>query len=181
MSQTRTIKRRNNAGNSGNASSTQLANTQQSSLANGFDDMFSQFRRSFDELMSPYYPFTGIASSSPISQLPTRSSIVDLIDEGDHYLINAELPGFTKDQVDVKINRDGVVIRAEQKTENEQKSGKNYLHRERAYSAFERVIEFPEEVVPQRVEGSMKDGVLQLTVPKKEPNPDERLTKVQLK
>jgi HSP20 family protein len=132
--------------------------------------------------MAPYYPFTGVGIASPLSQLPIRSSIVDFIDEGDHYIINAELPGFSKDQVDVKISKDGLVIRAEQQqTHNEQKSGKTYLHRERAYSAFERVIEFPEEVVPQKVEGAMKDGILQLTVPKKEPAPEERLTKVQLR
>jgi HSP20 family protein len=177
MSQ-RTIRRRSSS-NSG-SSSTQLANTQQTALSTGFDNIFDQFRRSFDELMSPFYPFTGISPSTPLSQLPVRSSVVDLVDEGDHYLIYAELPGFSKDQVDVKINKDGLVIRAEQQTQNEQKN-KSYLHRERAYSAFERVIEFPEEVVPQKVEGSMKDGVLQLTVPKKEPNPEERLTKVPLR
>ncbi|SRR5579875_2560279 len=178
MSATRTIRRKNSSGSNSN---TQLANAQQTSLSTGFDDVFNQFRRSFDELLSPFYPFAGITSTTPISQLPIRSSIVDLIDEGDHYLINAELPGFSKDQVDVKINKDGVVIRAEQQAQSEQKTGKNYLHRERAYSAFERVIEFPEEVLPQKVEGSMKDGVLQLTVPKREPNPEERLTKVQLR
>ncbi|MDH2901014.1 MAG: Hsp20/alpha crystallin family protein [archaeon] len=178
MSQ-RTIRRRNSSG-SNSSSSTQLANSQQTPLSTGFDNIFDQFRRSFDDLMSPFYPFTGITTSTPLSQLPIRSSIVDLADEGDHYTIYAELPGFSKDQVDVKINRDGLVIRAEQQTQNEQKN-KNYLHRERAYSAFERVIEFPEEVVPQKVEGTMKDGVLQLTIPKKEPNPEERLTKVQLR
>ena len=181
MSQTRTIRRRNNSGNSTSPSTQQLANTQQTPLSTGFDNIFDQFRRSFDELMSPFYPYTGITATTPLSQLPVRSSIADLVDEGDHYSLYAELPGFSKDQVDVKINRDGLVIRAEQKAENEQKSGKNYLHRERAYSAFERIIEFPEEVNPQKVEGSMKDGVLQLTIPKKEPNPEERLTKVQLR
>jgi HSP20 family protein len=164
-------------------SSTQLATTQeQGSLSTGFDDIFDQFRRSFDDLVAPYYPFSRIGISTPLSQLPIRSSVVDFIDEGDHYLISAELPGFTKDQVDVKISKDGLVIRAEQQqTHNEQKNGKTYLHRERAYSAFERVIEFPEEVMPQKVEGTMKDGVLQLIVPKKEPAPEERLTKVQLR
>jgi HSP20 family protein len=177
MSQRQTIRRRNSSGST--SSTTQLAHPQQTSLATGFDSIFDQFRRSFDELLSPFYPYTGI-TSTPLSQLPIRSSIVDLVDEGDHYIVTAELPGFSKDQVDVKINKDGLVIRAEQKAENEQKN-KNYLHRERAYSAFERVIEFPEEVIPQKVEGTMKDGVLQLTVPKKEPNPEEKLTKVQLR
>jgi HSP20 family protein len=161
-----------------------LANRQgSSSLSTGLDNIFDNFRRSFDELMSPFYPFTGISSDFPISQFPTRASIVDLVDEGDHYVVTAELPGFSKDQVDVKINKDGLIIRAEQKLESEQKdaSKKNYLHRERAYSAFERVIEFPEEVSPQKVEGSMKDGVLTLNIPKKKPAPEERLTKVQLR
>ncbi len=87
------------------------------------------------------------------------------------------------------MNKYGLVIHAEQpkqeQIQNEQKSAinssPNYLWRERAYSAFERVIEFPEEVVPQKVDATMKDGLLQLTVPKKEPNPEERLTKVQLR
>jgi HSP20 family protein len=174
---TRTIKGRNN-----NTSSTsQLAtNPQQTSLATGFDQMFDEFRRSFDDLMSPYFPFAGITTTTPLTQLPIRSSIVDLIDEGDHYVISAELPGFSKDQVDVKVNKDGLILRAEQTSQNDQK-GKNYLHRERAYSAFERVVEFPQEVNPQKVDGSMKDGILQLTIPKKEPKPEERLTKVQLR
>ena len=173
----RTVRRKDS--NSG--STTQLANPQQSSLATGFDQMFDQFRRSFDDLMSPFYPFTGITTgTTPLPQLAIRSSIVDLVDEGDQYTIYAELPGFSKDQVDVKVNKDGLIIRAEQKAETEQKN-KNYLHRERAYSAFERVVEFPDEVNPQKVEGTMKDGILQLTIAKKEPKPEERLTKVQLK
>jgi HSP20 family protein len=179
MSQ-RTIKRRNTGGNSSGATQLATINPQQAALSTGFDNIFDQFRRSFDDLMSPFYPFTGIASSTPLSQLPVRSSIVDLVDEGDHYIVTAELPGFSKDQVDVKINKDGLLIRAEQQAQSEQKN-KNYLHRERAYSAFERIVEFPEDVNPSKVEGSMKDGVLQLTVPKKEPNPEERLMKVQLR
>ncbi|HZW57008.1 MAG TPA: Hsp20/alpha crystallin family protein [Nitrososphaerales archaeon] len=175
---TRTIRRKNS---NITGSTTQLAiNPQQTSLATGFDQMFDQLRRSFDDLMSPFYPFTGIATATPLSQLPIRYSIVDLVDEGDQYTIYAELPGFSKDQVDVKVNKDGLVIRAEQKAETEEKN-KNYLHRERAYSAFERVVEFPEEVNPQKVDGTMKDGILQLTIPKKEPKPEERLTRVQLK
>jgi HSP20 family protein len=177
MSQ-RTIRRRNST--SGSSSSSQLAVPQQAVLSTGFDNLFDQFRRSFDELMSPFYPFTGITATAPLMQLPVRSSIVDLVDDGDRYIVTAELPGFSKDQVDVKVNKDGLIIRAEQQSQGEQKN-KNYLHRERAYSAFERVIEFPEDVNPSKVEGSMKDGVLQLTIPKKEPNPEEKLTKVQLK
>jgi len=82
--------------------------------------------------------------------------------------------------VDVQINKDGISIKAESKEEKEEER-KNYLHRERAYSSLQRFIAFPEEVAPSKAEGSMKDGILELTVPKKEPKPEERPRKVELK
>ena len=149
----------------------------QEGLERGIDDMFSEFRRSFDDMMQPFFPLAEIDQEL---RLPTRYAQVDLIDNGDSYTVNAELPGFTKDQVDVQINKDGAAIRAECKQEKEDKR-KNYLHRERAYSSIQRFIAFPEEVDPAKVEGSMKEGVLELTVPKKEPKPEEKPRRVELK
>jgi HSP20 family protein len=151
---------------------------EQEGLERGIDDMFGEFRKSFDDLIQPFFPL-----ASDIEReltLPTRYAQVDLIDNGDSYAITAELPGFTKDQVDVQINKEGVAIRAECKEEKEAKR-KNYLHRERAYSSMQRFVAFPEEVDPAKVEGSMKEGVLELKVPKKEPKPEEKPRKVALK
>lgn len=150
---------------------------EQEGLERGIDDMFSEFRHSFDDLMRPFFPLVEIEQDL---RLPTRYAQVDLIDNGDSFTINAELPGFNKDQVGVQINKDGLAIRAECKEEKEDKR-KNYLHRERAYSALQRFIAFPEEVDPSKVEGSMKEGVLELKVPKKEPKPEEKPRKVELK
>ncbi len=150
---------------------------EQEGLERGIDDMFSEFRHSFDDLMKPFFPLAEIEQDL---RLPTRYAQVDLLDNGDSFTVSAELPGFTKDQVDVQINKDGVAIRAEYKEEKENKR-KNYLHRERAYSSLQRFIAFPEEVDPSKVEGSMKEGVLELKVPKKEPKPEEKPRKVELK
>ncbi len=128
--------------------------------------------------MAPFTPLTTLPAS--MGELPTRYAFVDLVDNGDEYLVTAELPGFNKEAVDVQVNKEGLLIRAEWKNQTEQK-GKNYLHRERAYSAFERVIGFPEEVNPSKAEGQMKDGVLEIKIPKREAKPEERLTKVALK
>jgi len=149
----------------------------QTGLARGFDDIFNEFRRSFDDLMRPLFPL------SIDLDLPAVPSILqartDLVDNGDSYTVTVELPGFQKDQIDVQINKDGMAIRAEYKEEKEEK--KNYLHRERAYSSLQRMIAFPEEVVPSKAEGSMKDGLLEVKVPKKEPKPEEKPHKVELK
>lgn len=150
---------------------------EQEGLERGIDDIFTEFRSSFDDLIQPFFPRYEIDQEY---RLPTRYAQVDLIDNGDNYTINAELPGFSKDQVDVQINKDGLAIKAECKEEKEDKR-KNYLHRERAYSSLQRFIAFPEEVDPSKVEGSMKEGVLELKVPKKEPKPEEKPRKVELK
>jgi HSP20 family protein len=115
-----------------------------------------------------------------LGMLPVRYAPLDFIDEGNHYLIHVELPGFTKDQVEVHINSEGLTVRAEKKSEQEEKK-KNYLHRERAYSAFERTLTFPEEVDPAKAEGTMNEGVLELKVTKKEPAPEVKVRKLELK
>ncbi len=82
--------------------------------------------------------------------------------------------------MDVQINNDGMSIRAKKETEKEDKK-KNYLHRERAYSSFERSVSFPEEVDPAKAEGRMNNGVLELKVPKKVPKPETKTRKIELK
>jgi len=152
--------------------------TDQAGLSRGIDNIFDEFRRSFDNLMQPFFPWT--TDIEQAMTLPTRYAPVDLVDNGDSYTVTAELPGFNKDQVDVQVDNEGLSIKAECKEEKEEKR-KNYLHRERAYSSMQRYISFPEEVVPAKVEGSMKEGVLELKVPKKEPKPEEKPRKVELK
>ncbi|MDD1758549.1 MAG: Hsp20/alpha crystallin family protein [Methanotrichaceae archaeon] len=103
-----------------------------------------------------------------------------MIDEDNQYVIKTELPGFNKNDVDIELNKDTMVLKAEKKSEEEEKS-KNYLHRERFYTSCERTVNFPEEVDPSKVEGTMDNGVLELKIPKKEPKPEEKMRKVQLK
>ena len=149
----------------------------QEGLERSIDDIFTEFRRSFDDLMRPFFPLYDLTEEI---RMPTRYAQVDLIDNGDSFTVNAELPGFNKDQVDVQINKDGLAILAECKEEKKEER-KNYLHRERAYSSLQRFVAFPEEVDPSKAEGTMKDGVLELKVPKKEPKPEEKPRKVELK
>jgi len=150
----------------------------QSLFERDIDSIFDDFRKSFDIMMRPYFPFE-MRVLEPAA-FPVRYAPLDIIDEGDHYLVHAELPGFTKENVEVQINSDGLSIRAKKETEKEDKK-KNYLHRERAYSSFERSVSFPEDVNPGKAEGSMKDGILELKVPKKEPKPEAKPRKIELK
>jgi HSP20 family protein len=148
-------------------------------LARGFDTIFDEFRRSFDDLLSPFLPMRAFIPRT-FSDLPIRAPLVDVVDNVDQYIINAELPGFEKDDVDVELNKDMLILKAEKKFEEEEKS-ETYLHRERSYTACQRTINFPEEVDPSKVEGTMQNGILEIKIQKKEPKPEEKLTKVQVK
>ncbi|MBD3206044.1 Hsp20 family protein, partial [Candidatus Bathyarchaeota archaeon] len=97
----------------------------------GIDDLFEDFRRSFDSYMSPFVPMRSFLPRT--RGFPVRAPLIDLMDRGDHFLMRAELPGFKKDMVDVELNKDTLVLKAEMRREEEE-SNQDYLHRERTYS-----------------------------------------------
>jgi len=148
------------------------------SLSRGFDSIFEDFRRSFDDLMSPFLPMRTWLPSAK-QTWPSRAALVDLVDEGDKFLLRAELPGFEKADVEIMTNKYTLTLSAEKKSHIEEKDT-NYLHRERTYSSSKRTINFPEEVDPSKVIANMKNGVLEIVAPKKEPEPDEKLRKIEL-
>lgn len=148
-------------------------------LATGIDSIFEDFRRSFDNLMAPFLPMKTYLPRT-LSELPTRAPLVDLIEEDDQYIIRTELPGFDKKDVNIELNKDVLMLKAEKKSEEEEKT-ENYLHRERAYASCQRTINFPKEVDPTKVDATMKNGVLELKIPLREPKPEERMTKVKIK
>jgi HSP20 family protein len=147
-------------------------------MARGIDRMFDDFRRSFDDMMAPFLPSRTWWPTDRI--LPVRAALCDLVDQGDNYAVRAELPGFTKEDVSIEVNKDTLTFSAEKRIEEEEK-GEDYLHRERTYSASQRTINFPEEVDPSKVEASMNNGILEIMAPKKEPAPDEKMRKIKPK
>jgi HSP20 family protein len=170
--------------------SQQLAQRSPTYLANNLDKIFEDFRSSFNQLMTPivtspsYYDQFLLSPLLPEwSQASTHSThesrypAIDVMDEGDSYTVTVELPGFNKENVDIQAGDDTLQLTA--RVASEHKTGK-YMSHERAYSAFQRAIQFPEQILANKVEGTMKDGILELRIPKKEPT-STKLTKVNLK
>jgi HSP20 family protein len=140
---------------SSGASAGQLMAWPWTELTSTFDSMFSDLDKSFDRLLAPLLP-----------QNASR-----------HDLVTAELPGFTRDMVQLQVTRKGLVLRARRKEETEDK-GRDYIHRERSHTTFERRISFPVEVSPDKVQESMKNGVLEIRIPKREPKLEKKAVAV---
>lgn len=92
---------------------------------------------------------------------------VDVKENDKAYTVHAEVPGVTKDDIQVDLNGDQVSIRAEVKREKEKKEGEKVLHSERYYGMVSRSFTLPTDVDAQGAKANYKDGVLELTLPKK--------------
>lgn len=90
----------------------------------------------------------------------------DIKDEGDRYLLQAELPGFRKEDIDLDV-KDGVLtISARHQESSDQNSG-NYVCRERRYGSFTRSFNL-EGIQEEDITAAYNDGVLELTLPKRQ-------------
>jgi HSP20 family protein len=92
---------------------------------------------------------------------------IDVHNTKDNIVIKADLPGLTKDDINVNVQDDLLTISGEKKRESEIKE-EDYLRSERYYGAFHRALRLPAHVDGTKVDASFKDGVLKLTLPKKE-------------
>jgi HSP20 family molecular chaperone IbpA len=90
----------------------------------------------------------------------------DIRETSEAVIVEAELPGFSKDQIDVNVEQGILSIRAERKEES-QPEGERHLH-ERFYTRVQRRFTLPTTVDPNDVEAHLDHGVLTLTLKKKE-------------
>lgn len=92
----------------------------------------------------------------------------DIKDNGNEYLLEADLPGFKKEDIDVNLENNYLTIKAERKVENEEKDKKGrYIRCERSYGSFVRSFDVS-DVDTDKITASYEDGVLKLNMPKKE-------------
>jgi HSP20 family protein len=92
---------------------------------------------------------------------------LDLVEEKDHLVVKADLPGMRKEDIHVSFQDNLLTIRGERKYETEKKET-NYHHRERVYGSFVRSIELPCRVDANKVTANFRDGVLHVTLSKSE-------------
>ena len=97
-----------------------------------------------------------------------RMPKVDVMDRDDEVVVRAELPGVEKDDLDISLTDDSVTIKATTKQESEEEKG-DYHRREISQGSFSRMIALPASVQGDQAKARFKDGILELTLPKKTP------------
>jgi HSP20 family protein len=95
------------------------------------------------------------------------SPAVDIVEKNDRFMLKAELPGLTKDDVKITLENNILSIRGEKKNESETKDG-DYHRIERSFGMFERSFTLPGTVKVNDIDAQYRDGVLTVTIPKAE-------------
>jgi HSP20 family protein len=97
-----------------------------------------------------------------------RGTKVDVAEKNGAYIVTAELPGVKKEDINVTIDGAEVSLSAEVKREKEVSQDERVLHTERTFGKVTRSFSLPQEVDETKAEAKFKDGVLELTLPKKQ-------------
>lgn len=121
-------------------------------------------QREFDRLFrEAFTPFLGEGETSTRTWAPP----VDIYETGDNIVLKAELPGIEPKDVEVRVEDNTLYLKGERKFEKEVKD-ENYHRVERSYGAFARSFALPNSIDAEKVAAEYKDGVLTLTLPKRE-------------
>ncbi len=103
-----------------------------------------------------------------------RLPFVEIRDNGKEFLVRAELPGMSKEDIEVEATEGSLRVLAEQ--EDKATEAGQLISGERLAKQFERTVALPEYVVPSKAMAAFRDGILEVTLPKKHPGePAQRL------
>lgn len=115
-------------------------------------------------------PFAGFFNTTELAQFRT-----DVTDEGDHYLLEADLPGFEKKDINLDVQGDTLTIRAERHSKVKEKDKQDKVIRmERSYGSYSRSFDIS-GINADKIKAKYDNGVLRLTLPKVEQAKGRRL------
>lgn len=130
-------------------------------------DPWSSFQDEMRDLVSRFNDdwSEGRSVTTPSHFVPS----VDIKDQGNSYLVTAEIPGMTEKDIDISLDENVLTLQGERQSEHkEEDKEKGFWRSEISYGNFYRTIPLNEEVDDDKVEASYKDGMLKITLPKKE-------------
>ncbi|MCW4009358.1 MAG: Hsp20/alpha crystallin family protein [Candidatus Bathyarchaeota archaeon] len=135
-----------------------------------FDRMMERFQREFEDFweLPPWRHGRRWRHRFPLMPQEVMAPSLDLEDCGSTFHLTLDLPGFKKENVDIEVDEDAVIVHAET-ARSEEETKKNYVRRERTSQTFYRRIPLPEKVRSEEAKACLNNGVLEITLPKKQP------------
>lgn len=141
--------------------------------------MLPVMRSSIPSLMNEFLNddwFDGLFNIAPVKN---SIATVNIIEEKEQYLLEIAAPGLDKEDFKIDLRDNVLTISAEKKQENEEKN-KKFLRREFSYCSFKRSFNLPEHVDFKKIEAKHKNGILAISIPKKEEAKNEEVRVIKI-
>lgn len=139
------------------------------------DDQFGRmFESMFEDFFAPFTPYSSLLSRRDGGNVV--SPRLNVVETEKTFEVEAELPGVTKEDIKVAIDNRRVSIEGEAKRETERKEGENVVYAERSTRHFARSFTLPVDVDDAGAQAKLENGVLMLSLPKKEASQAKKLT-----
>jgi HSP20 family protein len=136
-------------------------------------DPWSELDRLQDEINDLFdvdrFPTTSGLFDRPISPA------IDVIENPENYKVICELPGIDLEDIDVSITSNVLTIKGEKKEDKEEKKGR-YYRKESCAGGFQRTLSLPGSVEADKVKAEFKNGIMSITLPKKEEAKPKQIT-----
>jgi HSP20 family protein len=128
---------------------------------------FDEMERMFEEVLGRGWlrPFRWERPFG--AELALMAPKVDVVDRDEDVLVRAEVPGVNKEDIEVSISGNMLTVKGETKREEKEEKG-DYYRAEISRGSFARTVSLPAEVDESKAKAALKDGVLELTLPKVE-------------
>ena len=116
-------------------------------------------------MMNPFYEMDKMTRNF-FGDTSLQTFRTDVQDNGDRYTLEAELPGFQKEDIHIDVEGDRLTIQAEHKSEDSQQDDQgNYLRRERYYGSYSRSFDIS-QIAEDQISAAYENGILKLELPK---------------
>jgi len=135
------------------------------SLMSRVQEDIDRMERMFDSVWPTRFP--RLLDWDGMRTTALRAPALDVYEEGDNIVVKAEIPGATRDDIEVNVT-DSVLTLSGQKERKEEVKDDKYYRCERSYGAFTRSVELPADVQTSKAEATFTDGVLEIRMPKTE-------------
>ncbi len=121
--------------------------------------MQDRMTRLFDETLSRIFK----------EEMPRRvwSPPVDIVEREKEVVIKMDLPEMDQNEIDIKVEENTLIVQGERKFIKDTKD-ENYIQIERPYGTFQRTFSIPRTIDQEKIKASYKEGVLRISLPKKE-------------
>ena len=153
----------------------------QKSAANLWMHPYEEFERFFDRMLGRNWPkpfkWEAPAWSELMGSPEARLPSMDIIDHDDHLLVRAEIPGVNKEDLNISLSENVLTIKGDTQREEKKETG-DYFRHEISRTSFARSVTLPVAVDASKVNATLTDGILEVSVGKAETS-KRRAVKVQ--